>query len=263
MPARIQGLALLLLPLVLAGCLSPRLFGPGTAHPDLGVVGVPSGFLRSRIYVVPVADGGVVLIDAGVPSDREAILEAAQGRPVRAILLTHGHVDHAAGVRAWPDTPVYVGRGDRERLLGGAAEPRVLPELGWNLFSRPPSPQQVTAVDDGAVLELGGSRFLAIHLPGHTAGTTAFLWGEVLFSGDALLAQDPEALNLSYWFYSDDLAAAFASLERLRTVPFETVMDGHFGRTDGARALLEARLAAGQPTGALRGLRLERIPARW
>lgn len=60
-------------------------------------------------------DSGVLLIDAGYPGDREAVLSSLNqlgygAGEVRAILLTHAHIDHL-GTAIWfagqHGTPVY------------------------------------------------------------------------------------------------------------------------------------------------------------
>lgn len=244
-------------------CVPPALLPPGGAQPDGGVVAVRSPFMAAFVYVVPTADGGVVLVDSGTPALRADLLAAAAGRPVRAILLTHGHVDHAAGVAAWPEVPVYVGRGDLPRLLGAAAEPDVLPELGWILYPRPEAAARFHPVDDGDEVRVGGTRFTAVAVPGHTAGSTAWLVGEVVFTGDALLAARPGRVELSYWFYSDDLDEARRSIAHLAARRFRVMYDGHYGRTDGAHDRVEAWLRRPPARDLLHGLDRAELVGRW
>jgi len=55
---------------------------------------------------------GDVLVDPGPESSLSTLVDALEGRPPRALLLTHIHLDHAGAtgtiVRRWPDVVVYV-----------------------------------------------------------------------------------------------------------------------------------------------------------
>ena len=79
--------------------------------PGVEAVVLPSGALHFlseegqpvRAYVVAGPRGGdVALVDAGFASrlSVEAVAAALAGRPLAAILLTHGHPDHGGGAAA-------------------------------------------------------------------------------------------------------------------------------------------------------------------
>ena len=165
--------------------------------------------------VVDVGDG-VVLIDAGEDPAARAILAALaeEGRgpgDVRAILLTHGHRDHRGGVGAFPGAEVYAHAAELPWLRGERAYGGPIPRLSGHH-----APLAVDhAVTDGEVVELGARRFRAFHVPGHTAGSVAWLVGGVLVLGDAAHAETGGALAPSPWVFSDDVAADRASLEGL------------------------------------------------
>lgn len=132
-----------------------------------------------------------VVIDA--PPDVERIgrlLATSDVTPV-ALLLTHGHVDHAGGgqaaerdlgVQAWvhPDDDfLTLHPGEQLRRLFGVTPP--------GEYGPPASPLPLS---HGQVLELAGFRIVARHTPGHTPGHVCFeVEGEgTLFSGDQLFA---------------------------------------------------------------------------
>jgi glyoxylase-like metal-dependent hydrolase (beta-lactamase superfamily II) len=120
-------------------------------------------------------------------------VRAAGLRPV-AIILTHAHVDHIAGVdeaiAAFGPLPVLAHEAERdfhgEPLLNLSAF------AGREVRSSPPT----AFLKDGDRLELAGSRWLVRHVPGHSPGSIALvhvdggpadppvaLVGDTLFAG--------------------------------------------------------------------------------
>jgi glyoxylase-like metal-dependent hydrolase (beta-lactamase superfamily II) len=185
---------------------------------------------QSYFYVVPV-DDGVVLVDTGGEEDGATLLSVLDTQKVKAILLTHSHNDHVAAAHLF-DVPVYLGPGEAayirgEKEFGGFIQ---------NLFGRPkvtaPEPAQLVEVEDREVLSLGGAIFIGIHLPGHTDGSMAWLFQDVLFGGDAVFGGD--ALAPAPGVFSDDPEKAEASMEKLRGYSFNTLLDGHNGMTEDA-----------------------------
>ena len=136
-----------------------------------------------------------VVIDPGgdVPEIMERVI--ALGITIEAILLTHGHLDHAGGVEALrealgsrPDaTPVPVIGPDRRDLflLSSIAEQAArfgIPGM------RNANPDRY--LTEGDVLELAGRRLEVLLVPGHTPGHVVFFdrAARVLIAGDTLFA---------------------------------------------------------------------------
>jgi len=128
----------------------------------------------SNGYLFFLEDGKTAaLIDpAGYPA---TLLRAVADGPyaLRYILVTHNHADHCDAVgdvaAAFPDAQIVMHRADAAAL--GSLEPRALP------------------VVDGDELPFGenaGIRML--HTPGHTDGSTSFLFRSTVFTGDTLFA---------------------------------------------------------------------------
>lgn len=181
---------------------------------------VVSPALGANCYVVAAGpDGPCVLIDPGylIGADLAAVLAADRLEP-EAVLISHGHLDHVAGVvtELPGPVPVHIHAEDAYRLdnpfehLGPALQAMVEQEFGgpqsWQ------RPQAVTThragsapTDSGGAgvqrLELAGLEITAIHAPGHTEGSTLYriagrpdtLDGapavdQVVFTGDVLFA---------------------------------------------------------------------------
>ncbi len=142
----------------------------------------------TRTFVV----GGrrVAVIDPGpaLPSHIEAITDAIGEGVVAAILLTHGHPDHAAaadGLAARVDAPVLgIARG---------------------------------TLDDGAAVSTDAGELIALHTPGHTPDHTCFHWpaADAVFCGDLMMGGLDTALVAPP---EGDLGEYLASLERVRAL---------------------------------------------
>lgn len=146
------------------------------------------------VYVHALADGGVALVEtasgATVTTVQNALAELGVGpRDVRAIVVTHVHLDHAAGagrLAAWSGAPVLV----HPRGAPHLADPRRLWRSAARLYGAAMDPLfgPMEPVPDAALrpvepgpLELGGTRFEVLFVPGHAEHHLALL-GE---DGDA------------------------------------------------------------------------------
>jgi glyoxylase-like metal-dependent hydrolase (beta-lactamase superfamily II) len=199
-------------------------------------------------------DSGVILIDAGFPGDRDDVL-ASLGHlgfgadDLRAILLTHAHIDHF-GSAMWfaktHGTPVYchadeVGHAKREYLeqaspvdvAAHAWQPRW---LKWSVaisrkgaFTRDGIPTTQALTEDVAA-QLPGAP-MASPSPGHTGGHCSFVVDGVLVSGDALVTGHPVATRtgpqLLHKVFNHDQAGCLRSLSALAMLETEVLVPGH------------------------------------
>lgn len=124
-----------------------------------------TGFANT--YVIgPDAGTEAALIDPGqFPASLLSRIERA-GLEVGAVLLTHGHRAHSGGV----DTVLSVYHAD----VYAHAETRI--------------DAPVHRVRHGDAIMVGRRAFEVIELPGHAGDCVAFRTGDLLFTGDALLA---------------------------------------------------------------------------
>ena len=121
-----------------------------------------------------------IIIDA--PMGPGKLLEEAAGTQVKAILITHNHQDHLAGLK--------------EIIDATGAQVQAHSEDATAL---PVSPSAL--VKDGDTITAGTIVLKVIHTPGHTTGSVCYLVGDHLFSGDTLFpggpgrSRTPEALQ--------------------------------------------------------------------
>jgi hydroxyacylglutathione hydrolase len=124
--------------------------------------------------------GESIIIDA--PTGPGELLEEAKGTQVKAILITHNHQDHMAGLKEMMDATGAHVQAHSEDATALPIPPTVL-------------------VKDGDIITAGTIELKVIHTPGHTPGSVCYLVGKHLFSGDTLFpggpgrSRSPEALG--------------------------------------------------------------------
>ena len=200
-------------------------------------------------YVVGAgADRAVIDPGPDAPEHRDAILSAAEGAAIRAILVTHPHLDHTAGTAALvaaTDAPVHAfGRFD----AGRSAAMTDLPDLGGGEGAdRGFVPDEVLA--DGDVVAGDGWALRALHTPGHMGPHLSFHWPDrgLAFTGDVAMGWASTLISPP----DGDVTAFLSSLDRLRALDARLLLPGHgpaitapTGRLDALRDHRIAREAA-------------------
>ena len=218
-------------------------------------------------YLV-VTDDGVTVVDAGLPGHWKDLVDELTSlglspADVKGVVLTHGDADHigfAERLRRDHGVPVFVHAADAARARTGAkpkvaAGPmRLMPTLGFFVYAlrkrAVPTTyvSEVVEVHDGDVLDLPGAP-VVIGLPGHSPGSIAVHVpsADAVFVGDALTTRHVltgrEGLQPAP--FTDDPAAALASLDRLAGLQASWVLPGHGAPWRGSPADVAAAVRAG------------------
>lgn len=188
------------------------------------VIGIPNGrFVENCWLIVDRPTGATAVIDPG--EDAEAILRVIREHhlDVRAIWLTHAHLDHIWGV-------------DQVRRATGA--PVRLHPADGALYDRSPEQASLYGIADfphlappdgelaaGDRLTLGPWQFEVRAVPGHSPGHVAFVGHGLCISGDVLFLDSIGRTDLP----GGNTAMLLASIEReLLSLPDATrVLPGH------------------------------------
>jgi glyoxylase-like metal-dependent hydrolase (beta-lactamase superfamily II) len=227
----------------------------------------------TNLYLVE-DEGGVTVVDSGVPTAWAALLSALGtiGRSsdeVRALVLTHAHFDHlgfAERARSQLRVPVYVHEDDvpltrhplqyrheRPRSLYFATQVRALPIVAALVRARAfwPTPVREVTRYTGGSLPVPGSPQV-VPTPGHTLGHCALHLPDrdVVIAGDAVVMLDPYTAERGPKIVAGaataDSERALRTLDALAETEASTVLTGH-GEAwrGGAAAAVEAARAAG------------------
>lgn len=150
-----------------------------------------------------------------------------KGLKLVAILLTHGHFDHAGGVEGLKKLyPVNVYVGEHERHTMEDPQFNLSPMMG-----RSETYSADVFVKDHEVLHLAGFDFEVIETPGHTEGGVCYYMEseKILVSGDSLFCESIGRTDFPGGSFSQLIRGI---KERLLILPEDVkVLPGHEGQT--------------------------------
>ena len=171
------------------------------------------GLYQTNIYILS-NDTEAAVIDPGYEPD--IILDALEGRELKAILLTHGHFDHVGAVKervAETGCKVYIHAADLS-----------LPPMitaGQLYYTH-------TYAEGDTVCPIEGAALHVLHTPGHTPGSVCLLLGDQMFSGDTLFEGSCGRMDLP----GGDQLQMHQSLNRLVSLQADYhIHPGHGGST--------------------------------
>jgi glyoxylase-like metal-dependent hydrolase (beta-lactamase superfamily II) len=193
------------------------------------------GEYQTNCYVLRTTEdaGQCLIVDAGLGTEELiAFLGEREIRPV-AVVLTHGHIDHIAGVgllrESYQGLKVLIHELDAEMLSQPAAN---LSGLMGRPFAAEPAD---ILLKDGEWIEQAGVKLQVFHTPGHSPGGICLYSSEdgIVFTDDALFAESIGRTD----FPGGSMSRLLGSIrEKLWVLPDETVVyPGHGPSTTIAR----------------------------
>ena len=178
--------------------------------PDVRVHAQHSSVLSNGYVFFLDGDRRAAIVDpAGSPSKLLQILSKGEYN-LQYILITHKHADHcdaaAEVAAAFPQAPIVMHKAD--------------------VFALGKLASRATMVQDGQVLPFGdGADIRMLHTPGHTDGSSSFVFRSTVFTGDTLFAGSVGGAFGDASSYGDLLTSIRS---RLLTLPDDAVvMPGH------------------------------------
>ncbi|WP_458107056.1 MBL fold metallo-hydrolase [Arthrobacter sp. R3-55] len=199
---------------------------------------------------------GFLLIDGGYPADRDVVLESIRElgldpADAKAMLITHGHVDHTGSAAYFSrtfGTPVLCSPEELAHLQGKekhqvtfgqvlvrAWRPRVFRWMLHVIKAKALQAEPATRAEAWTAEELRSlpGKPEAILLPGHTPGNVALLLPDAgaVAVGDTFVSGHPISTKpgpqMLHRMYHSNATTALAAARSLRTVQANVILPGH------------------------------------
>ncbi|WP_193141131.1 MBL fold metallo-hydrolase [Meridianimarinicoccus sp. MJW13] len=186
----------------------------------------PMTYWGTNTYLL--GDREIAVIDPGPDNAAhlEAILAALRpGQKITQILVTHAHRDHSPLARALADrtgAPVLAygpAASGRSALMQGLVADGLAG--GGEGVDTEFAPDR--CLPDGAQVTGAGWTLTALWTPGHMGNHMAFLWDDILFTGDLVMGWASSLISPP----DGDLAAFLSSCHRLRDLGSRILHPGH------------------------------------
>jgi hydroxyacylglutathione hydrolase len=182
----------------------------------------PAGVYQANCYIIgdEVSKIGAVVDPGGDP---EGILDVCKRHQltIKYIILTHGHLDHAAGaadIKKAANAKIYMNKKDEYLIKGKGAE--ITPIL------RNTKTFDVDEyISEGDLIAIGNIKVRVVETPGHSPGGISLLMDGIALTGDALFKGSVGRCDFEFGSMESLIKAV---KEKILTLPDDTkVYPGH------------------------------------
>ena len=188
--------------------------------------------IEVNTYILADKSGDCAIIDCGCYTEAEfnKLLKLIESKKLKPVLLlnTHCHLDHIFGNRRMFDKYGLRSHFHIDEEPNRLDAPKHAMLFGMEMQE---APEAESFIEHGRIISFGSVKLLALHVPGHTAGSIAF-YSETdacVFTGDALFAGSIGRTDLPGGDYQTLLNSI---RHNLLTLPPETIVySGHHGET--------------------------------
>lgn len=157
---------------------------------------------KTAMYLV-LGKQKTILIDTGIGiGNLKTYIREQFDRTVDEVILTHGHLDHAAGAGLFVNIPVYLHKNDKDIMNRHVFDKKERISYTRHMYSTPDEADSLfiqedildgydssntIALQDGQEFGAGEITMKVIHTPGHTQGMCVILFEEerIILFGDA------------------------------------------------------------------------------
>jgi hydroxyacylglutathione hydrolase len=204
---------------MLAACARPPM---RPVPPQGSAVALSGGPNASMIYLARVP-GGAIAIDLGWWGAERSVRRAlrglgASGGEVTDVFITHSHRDHVGAWRLVRGSRFHLAAAERAAFTGERGHRGWIPRTA-EAFRRSPLPRahevDVRTFTRDTAFAFGADTLYAFPVPGHTAGSAAYLFRGTLFLGDAVTYTRWSGFAPARHGFSDDTRVAARSLDAL------------------------------------------------
>ncbi len=142
---------------------------------------ITTGKFGTNTYIIDSKDE-CILIDPGY--NISEYLDKIKKFKVVGILLTHCHCDHVDSIGLF-DCPIFIHESDFDGLKNDNSLYKLVGDKPSYEFGK----LNLRSFKDKDILDISRFSFEIIHTPGHTKGSSCFLYKDILFTGDTLFKE--------------------------------------------------------------------------